>query len=94
MEKSYRKCAPKASPRPLQKQLLHARNYFKYKILWKIFHQKALKKLTLFCLSNTVPFNGRKGPGTSEQSPFRLPDKIRKVSLLEIYYLTKFDDVI
>ena len=40
-------------------------------------YQKALKKLTLFFLSNPVPFNGQsyqkqKGPGTSDQSLFRL----------------------
>ena len=36
-------------------------------------YQKALKKLTLFFLSNSVPFNGQsyekqKGPGTTDQS--------------------------
>ena len=36
-------------------------------------YQKALQKLTLFFLSNPVPFNGQsyqnqKGPGTSDQS--------------------------
>ena len=36
------------------KQLLHARNYFEN----KEYYQKALKKLTLFFLSNPVPFNG------------------------------------
>ena len=40
-------------------------------------YQKALKKLTLFFLSNPVPFNGQsyknqKGLGTSDQSLFRL----------------------
>ena len=40
-------------------------------------YQKALKKLTLFFLSKPVPFNGesyqkQKGPGTSDQSLFRL----------------------
>ena len=60
-------------------------------------YQKALKKLTLFFLSNPVPFNGQsyqkqKGPGTSDQSLFRLQNKFRKIPLLVIYYLTKFDD--
>ena len=37
--------------------------------------QEALKKLTLFFLSNPVPFNGQdnrkqKGPGNSDQSLF------------------------
>ena len=62
-------------------------------------YQKALKKLTLFFLSNPVPFNGQsyqqqKGPGTSDQSLFRLQNKFRKIPLLVIYYLTKFDDII
>ena len=62
-------------------------------------YQKALKKLTLFFLSNPVPFNGQsyqkqKGPGTSDQSLFRLQNKFRKIPLLVIYYWTKFDDVI
>ena len=62
-------------------------------------YQKALKKLTLFFLSNPVPFNGQsyqkqKGPGTSDQSLFRLQNKFRKIPLLVIYYLTKFDDMI
>ena len=62
-------------------------------------YQKALKKLTLFFLSNPVPFNGQsyqkqKGPGTSDQSLFRLQNKFRKILLLVMYYLTKFDDVI
>ena len=61
-------------------------------------YQKALKKLTLFFLSNPVPFNGQsyqkqKGPGTSDQSFFRLQNKFRKIPSLVIYYLTKFDDV-
>ena len=62
-------------------------------------YQKALKKLTLFFLSNPVPFNGQsyqkqKGPGTSDQSLFRLQNKSRKMPLLVINYLTKFDDII
>ena len=61
--------------------------------------QKPLKKSTLFFLPNSVPFNGQsyqkqKGPGTSAQLPFRLRTKFRKVILLVIFYLTKFDDVI
>ena len=40
-------------------------------------YQKALKKLTLFFLSNPVPFNGQsyqkqKGPGTSDQLLLKL----------------------
>ena len=62
-------------------------------------YQKSLKKLTLFFLSNPVSFNGQsyqkqEGPGTSEQSLFRLQNKFRKIPLLVIYNLTKFDDII
>ena len=58
-------------------------------------YQNALKKLTL----NPFPFNGQsyqkqKGPGISDWSLFRLQNKFRKISLLVIYYLIKFDDVI
>ena len=60
---------------------------------------KSLKKVTLFFLLNPFPFNGQncqkqKGPGTSDQSFFRLQNKFRKIPLLVLYYLTKFDDVI
>ena len=62
-------------------------------------YQKAMKRLTLFFLSNPVTFSGQsdkkeKGPGTSGQSLFRLQNEFRKIPLLVIYYLTKFDDVI
>ena len=62
-------------------------------------YQKALKKLTLFILPKPVLFNRKsyqkqKGPGTSAQSLFRLPNKFRKIPLLIISYLTKSDDVI
>ena len=78
------------------KQPLDARNYFK-----RYFERglsKSLKKGNFF-LSNPVPFNRQiyqkqKGPGTSAQSLFRLPNKFRKIPLLVMYYLTKFDDVI
>ena len=61
-------------------------------------YQKALEKVTSFVLSNPVPFNRQnyqkqKGPGTSDQRLFRLHNKFRKIPLLVIYYLTKFDDV-
>ena len=61
-------------------------------------YQKAFKKLISFFLLNPVPFNRKsylkqKGPGTSDQSLFRLQNKFRKIPLLVIYYLTKFDDV-
>ena len=62
------------------KQPLHARNYFKSN-------------------SNPVPFNRQdyqkqKETGTSDQSLFRLQNKFRKIPLLVMHYLTKFDDVI
>ena len=60
---------------------------------------KALKKVTFFFLLNPVPFNGQnykkqKGSGTSGQSFFRLQTKFRKITLLVVYYLTKFGDLI
>ena len=60
---------------------------------------KSLKKVNYIFLSNPVPFNGQsyqkqKGPGTTNQSLFRLQNKCRKIPLLVIYYLTKFDDII
>ena len=60
---------------------------------------KTFKKVNFFFLSNPVPFNGQsykkqKGLGTSDQSLFRLRNKFKKISLLVIYYHTKFDDVI
>ena len=56
-------------------------------------------KLALLFLSNPVPCNGQnyqkqKGPGTSDQLLFRLQNKFRKIPILVIYYLTKFDDLI
>ena len=62
-------------------------------------YQKAFKKSTLFFLLNPVPFNGQsyqkeKRPKTRDQLLFRLPNKFRKIPLLVLYYLTKFDDVI
>ena len=76
----------------MQKIILRIR-YFKRD------YQKPLKKLTLFFLSDPVPFNGQShqkqnGLGTSDQLLFRLQNKFKKIPLLVIYYLTKFDDVI
>ena len=50
-------------------------------------------------LLNSVPFNEQgyrkpKGPEASDQSLFRLPNMFRKIRLLVMYYLIKFDDVI
>ena len=62
-------------------------------------YQKAIKKWISFFLSNPVPFNGQsylkqKKPGNSNQSLFRLQNEFRKIYLLVIYYLTKFDNII
>ena len=62
-------------------------------------YQKPLKKLNLVFLLNLVPFNGQsyqkqKGSGTRHLLLFRLRNKFTKISLLVIYYLTKFDGVI
>ena len=60
-------------------------------------YQKALKKSTFFLL-NPVPFNGQsyqkqKGPRTSDKLLFRLQNEFKKITLLDIWYLTKFGDV-
>ena len=65
----------------------------------KLDYQKPFKKLTLFFLSNPVPFNGQsyqkqKGPGTNDQSLFWLQNKFGKIPLLAMYYLIKLVDVI
>ena len=65
----------------------------------KADYQKQLKKVNFIFLLNPVPFNvqsyqKQKGPGTSDQSLVMLQNKFRKIPLLVIYYLTKFDDVI
>ena len=62
-------------------------------------YQKPLKKLTLFFLSNPVPFNGQsykkqKGLRTTEKPLSRLENKFTKISLLVVYYQAKFDGVI
>ena len=61
-------------------------------------YQKAFKKVTSFFLSNPAPFNiqnyqKQKGPGNSDQLLFRLRNKFKKIPLLVMYYLPKFDDV-
>ena len=61
-------------------------------------YQKGLKKLISFFLSNAIPFNEQsylkqKGSGTSDQLLFRLQNKFRKIHLLVIYYLSKFDNI-
>ena len=80
------------------KQPLHAGNCFKKQDILKEDYQKALKKVTFFLLSSPVSFNRQNyqkqnDPGTSDQCLFRLRNKFRKIPLLVMYYLTKFDDV-
>ena len=80
------------------KQPLHARNSFKNKIFLKEDYPKGLKKLTLFSLSNPVPFNGKsyqkqKECGTSDQSLFVLWNKFKNILLFVTYFLTKSDDL-
>ena len=60
---------------------------------------KTPKKVNFIFSSETSPFQWRKlsktkGPGTSAQSLFRLQNKLRKIPLLVISHVTKFDDVI
>ena len=60
-------------------------------------YQEALKKVTFSLLSSSVPFSrqnyqNQKGPGTSEEWLFRLWNKFRKIPLLVMHYLTKFDE--
>ena len=77
----------------MQKIILKVR-YFE-----RVSKKVTLKKVTFFFLSNPVPFNAQnykkqKGPGTSDQSLFRLQNKFRKIPLLVMFYQNKFDDVI
>ena len=61
---------------------------------------KSLKKGNFIFSFESSPFqqakqsNTKGGGGTSDQSLFRLQNKFRKVTLLVMYYLTKFDDAI
>ena len=62
-------------------------------------YKKVFKKVTSFFPSHLVTFNRQnyqkqKRPGTSDQSFFMLQNKFRKICLLVMYYLTKFDNVI
>ena len=54
---------------------------------------------SLFFFPNPVPYNiqsyqKQKGPGIIDQLLLWLRNKLRKIPLLVVYYLTKFDDVI
>ena len=62
------------------------------KILLKIrYFERELSKTFSF---NEQSYQKQKGPGTSNHSLFRLQNKFKKISLLVIYSLTKFDGVI
>ena len=57
--------------------------------------RKGLKEFSVRTQSLSVDkIIKKKGPGTSDQWLFRLRNKIRKIALLVIYYLTKFDDLV
>ena len=60
---------------------------------------KSHKKVNFLFLLNPVLLNGKnhekqKRPGTSDQSLFILSNKFRKIPLLRMYYLAKFDLII
>ena len=62
------------------KTAIQCKIFFSKKDILKEDYQKALEKITLFFLSNLVPFNGQnyqnqKRPGTSNQLLFRLQNK-------------------
>ena len=72
--------------------------FLKFDILKDEYH-KVFTQLSLLFLTNPVHFNVQiipktKGPGTSDQTLFRLQSKFRRIPLLVTYYLIKFDDVI
>ena len=61
-------------------------------------YQEVFKKLTLFFVSNSAPFNGQKhqkqtGPGNSDESLFRLSNKFKKISFLS-YVLSEDNELI
>ena len=60
---------------------------------------KSFKKVNVIFSFKPSPFqwtklSKTKGPGTGNQSLFRLQNKFRKIPSFVIYYLTQFDDVI
>ena len=67
-------------------------------ILLKIrYTERGLSKTFLkvnFVFSFKSSYQKQKGPGTIDLSLFKLQNKFTKMSLLVIYYLTKFDGVI
>ena len=74
-------------------EILFKKKYFERRLL------KSLKKVNFTFFLNPAPFNGQsyqkqRGPRTCDQSLFRLQNKFRKIRLLVIYCVTKFDDVV
>ena len=72
--------------------------HFVYDFSTKMFLRRAFsyQKLsqTLECTFNGQNCKKQKRLGTSDQSLFRLQNKFTKISLIVIYYQTKFDGVI
>ena len=84
MEKLFRKCALKASPRSIfnfgknPKQPLHARNSFENRIIKKL--QKI--ELYFFFLFKHKTIKNKRRPGTCDQSLLRLRKTFRNILLL------------
>ena len=62
----------------------------------RYFERGLSKSLKVFFWTQSLLMTklSKKRPGTSDQLLFRLQNKSRKIPLLVIYYLTKFDDII
>ena len=80
------------------KQPLHTINSFKVRYFER-GSSKSLKKGSFVFLFQTQSLSTdkiikKKRPGASDQLLFRLRNKFKKVPLLVMCYLTKFDDVI
>ena len=77
----------------MPKELLRARNFFKNKIFWKRIIKKSWESELYFFLLNPVRFHrqdyeNQKGPGSTDQSLFRLQKNFRKIPLLVMHCLT------
>ena len=75
MEKSYRICATKANPKPLFYFGIIQNNHCMQETFLEIryygtVHQKALIKLTLFFLANSVPFSGQSYRNSARKTIF------------------------
>ena len=100
-EKSCRKYAAKASPRPLfinlvnkPKQPLHAKIILKVKYFERGLSKSPKKgNFTFSAKPSKQNYQEQERPGTSDQLLFRLRNKFRKIPLLVMHYLTKLDDL-